>query len=254
MTAVRFAVRTALIAIGLIVCLPLHYLWKLLRRRSHWPRRFLLWAGFSAGLDVRIEGRPLARDVLFVSNHISWLDILLLGGSAGAAFVSKAEVGRWPGVGWLARLNDTVFIARAERGAVKGQADALRSALASGRPVALFPEGTVSAGGEVLPFRASLFASLYPPLANLKVQPVAIDYGNAAPNLAWIEGETTMANALRILSRGSSIEVRLCFLEPIDPHAAPDRKVLATRGRDAVVAALHSPASAPAPSPLYGPR
>jgi 1-acyl-sn-glycerol-3-phosphate acyltransferase len=247
MRAVRFVVRGALVVLGLIFFLPLHYLWTLLGRPSPWPVRFLWWAGFSAGLDVRIEGRPLERDVLFVSNHISWVDIFLLGGSAGAAFVSKAEVARWPAVGWLARLNDTVFVARAERGAVRNQADALRTALASGRPVALFPEGTVTAGGEVLPFRASLFASLYPPLAGVMVQPVAIDYGAAAADLAWVEGETIVENALRVLSRAGSMHVRLSFLAPIDPSAAGDRKALAAAAQAEVEAALRAFGAQPSP-------
>lgn len=247
---IRLLVRSVAAVLGLIVCLPLHYLSRLLLRRSGWPRRFLRWAGYAAGLRVRIEGRPLERDVLFVANHKSWLDILLLGGSAGAAFVSKEEVARWPAVGWLARLNRTVFVARAERSAVKGQADALRTALAAGQPVALFPEGTVSEIDKLLPFRASLFASLFPPLPRTRVQPVAIDYGEAGADIAWIEGETIGANARRVLSRRGPLPVRLGFLEPIDPHVAGDRKALAAMAEAEVEAALRP--SADAASLLYG--
>ena len=238
--------------LGFLACVPLHYLSLLILRRSRWPRRFLAWTGFAAGLEVRIEGRPLEHHVLFVSNHISWVDILLLGGSAGAAFVSKEEVGRWPVIGLLAKLNNTVFVARAERSAVKGQADALRNALARGQPVALFPEGTVTADGTVLPFRASLFASLYPALANVKVQPIAIDYGHAAADLAWLDEETIVANAMRLLSRRGSMPVTLRFLEPVDPAAAGDRKVLAQRSREEIVEALAGGASGAEPLPLYG--
>jgi 1-acyl-sn-glycerol-3-phosphate acyltransferase len=246
----RLVVRTFLVVLGLIVCVPLHYAWRLAGRMSPWPRRYLWWVGRSVGLRVRIEGRPLERDVLFASNHKSWLDILLLGGSAGAAFVSKEEVSRWPAVGWLARLNDTVFVARAQRSGVKGQADALRTAVASGRPVALFPEGTVSAGHAVIPFRPSLFASLYPALPRARVQPVAIDYGDASPEIAWIDGETIVANARRILSRAGTMRVTLRFLEPVDPHLAGNRKVLAAAAQAEVEAALRP--SEVAPPPLYG--
>jgi len=246
----RLGFRLAAVLLGLIFCVPLHYLWVLAGVRSPWPRRFLAWTARSAGLRVRIEGRPLGRDVLFVANHLSWLDILLLGGSAGAAFVSKEEVGRWPAVGWLARLNNTVFVARAERGAVKGQADALRDRLGAGLPVALFPEGTVGDGTGLLPFRPSLLASLYPPLPSVMVQPVAIDYGVAAADVAWIEGESTLDNARRIFSRPGTIPVTLRFLGPVDPHQAADRKALAALCRAEIVEALA--ASEAAPAPLYG--
>lgn len=247
---IRFACRSLLILLGILACVPLHYASRLLLGRSVWPRRFLRWAGWAAGLRVWIEGTALRRDVLFAANHESWLDILLLGGSAGAAFVSKEEVSRWPVVGWLAGLNRTVFVARAERSAVKGQADALRTALAAGQPVALFPEGTVGSGKEVLPFRPSLFASLDPPLPLTKVQPVAIDYGEAARDIAWIEGESTFANARRILSRPGPMPVTLRFLAPLDPHDAGGRKVLAAAAQAEVVAALA--ASEDAAAPLYG--
>jgi 1-acyl-sn-glycerol-3-phosphate acyltransferase len=158
-STIRFLARAAHIILALLACVPLHYLSLLLLRRSRWPRRFLGWAAYASGMRVRVEGTPLERDVLFLANHLSWLDILVLAGASGTAFVAKDDVAAWPVVGWLARLNDTVFIARTSRSEVKGQADALRAALASGQPVALFPEGTTEGGPEILPFRASLLAS-----------------------------------------------------------------------------------------------
>lgn len=200
-------------------------------------------AGRIAGLRTQISGEPVAAPALFVANHLSWLDILVIAGATGAAFVSKAEIARWPLVGALARLNRTIYVERAERGAVRGQADRLRSALAAGDKVALFPEGTTSDGASLLPFRASLLASLFPPLPGLKVQPVALDYGEAARDVAWIEGESTAANAARILKRRGTLPVRLSFLEPIDPATAGDRKALAAESRARIAAALG--ASAP---------
>jgi lyso-ornithine lipid O-acyltransferase len=223
---------------GLLVCLPLHYLWKLAGIPSPWPRRWLGWVARASGMRVRVLGTPLRSHVLFVSNHLSWLDIMLIAGTTGAAFVSKEEVARWPVFGWLATLNNTIFVARTQRNAVRDQADALRVALGKGQPVALFPEGTTAGGADVLPFRASLLASLFPPLPGVKVQPVAIDYGEAAHGIAWVGNEGAKSNAVRVLSRRGTTTVALYFLEPVDPHAVADRKALAEASRAEIVAAL----------------
>ena len=237
----RLTLRIAAVAAGLILCLPLHYAWRLFRLPSPWPRRFLKWVGRSAGMRAELIGAPLRSNVLFVANHLSWLDIMLIAGASGAAFVSKDDVARWPVIGWLASLNNTVFIARTDRNAVRGQADALRSALAGGQPVALFPEGTTEGGVEVLPFRASLLASLFPPLPGLKVQPIAIDYGAAGSDIAWVGEEPAAANAKRVLSRRGTTPVTIRFLDPIDPAQVGDRKQLAAMTRAAIVDALRPP-------------
>jgi 1-acyl-sn-glycerol-3-phosphate acyltransferase len=236
----RLILRALAIVAALLICLPLHYLWKLAGRPSPWPRRFLGLVARAAGMKVRVVGVPLERDVLFLANHLSWLDILVLAGASGTAFVSKAEVAATPVVGWLARLNNTVFVARAERSAVRGQADALRTALASGQPVALFPEGTTEGGPEILPFRASLLAALFPPLPGVKVQPVALDYGAAAHDLAWVGDEPGLDNVRRVLARRGTTPVTVRFLAPVDP-ASGDRKALAAAARAEIVEALDTP-------------
>lgn len=244
----RMSLRVLAMAAGLIVCLPLHYLWAAFRRRSPWPRLFLGWVGRSAGMRPRILGTPLRRDVLILANHLSWLDIMLVADATGAAFVSRDDVARWPVFGWLARLNRTVFVARSSRRSIHGQADALRRALGDGQPVALFPEGTTEGGARVLPFRASLLAAVLPPPPGVLVQPVAIDYGEAAQDIAWVGGEPAGANVRRVLSRPGSTPVTLRFLEPIDPAGIGDRKALAETARARIVAALD--ASAPPPDRL----
>lgn len=239
MAQLRFWIRTLGIAGALLVCVPFHYLWSLFGA-SPWPRLYLRWVGWVAGARVRVRGTPLKRDVLFLSNHTSWLDIMILAGATGTAFVSKEEVARWPVAGWLARINRTVFVARAQRSAVKGQADALRDALASGRPVALFPEGTTKGGHDVLPFRASLLAALFPPLPRLRVQPVAISFGRNARDIAWVGEEGAKENGFRVLSRRGIIPVTLHFLAPIDPKQVSGRKELAARAEMEIVDALEA--------------
>jgi len=229
-------------AAWLIACLPGHYAWRLARRRSPWPRLFLGGIGYLAGARPQIVGRPLRADVLFVSNHLSWLDIMVLAGATGTAFVSRDDVAGWPVAGWLARLNDSVFVARARRGSVHGQAAALRTALGSGKPLALFPEGTTEGGRSVLPFRASLFAALLPPLPEVKLQPVAIDYGEIAHEIAWVGHEPAGTNARRLLSRRGTIPVTLHFLSPIDPGDIGDRKALAEGARARILSVLEASA------------
>jgi 1-acyl-sn-glycerol-3-phosphate acyltransferase len=249
MGTVRLAFRALWIVGLLLLCVPLHYL-SLPFGPSPWPRRFLGWVGRAAGMRVTVEGTPLRSHVLFLANHLSWLDIMIVAGASGAAFVAKAEVGEWAVVGWLARLNNTVFVARSARAGVRGQADALRAALARGQPVALFPEGTTDGGPDILPFRPSLLASLFPPLRAVQVQPVAIDYGAAAHDLAWVGEETAGANLKRVLSRPGTTPVAVRFLEAIDPAAAADRKALASKARAEIVAALGGDPSGPPPDRL----
>ena len=242
----------AAIVAGLLFCVPLHYLWKLLRLRSIWPQIFLGFAGACCGVRVRVEGVPVRARILVAANHVSWLDVLVLGGAAPVVFVARADVQGWPLVGWAAGLNDSIFVARDVRSSVRGQADTLREALAAGRAVALFPEGTTEGGSGLLPFRASLFASLFPPLPGVRVQPVAIDYGEAAADVLWVGDEGFGVNAKRILSRPGTLPVTLRFLAPIDPHEAGDRKALAARSQQEVAEALG--ASAGGSDPLYSPR
>ena len=242
MGILRLVLRALWIVSALLVCLPLHYSWRLFGASSPWPRRFLRWVGRAAGMRVRIVGQPQERDVLFLANHLSWLDILVLAGASGTAFVAKAEVAETPVVGWLAGLNNTVFVARAERHAVRHQADALREALASGQPVALFPEGTTEGGPSVLPFRASLLSALFPPLPGIRVQPVALDYGPAAHDLAWIGEESGLANVKKVLARRGTTAVTLNFLPPVDPGDG-NRKTLAHSAREEIVTALSASAT-----------
>lgn len=248
----RLALRAAAILAALLFCVPLHYLWKLFGARPIWPQIFLGYAAACCGARVRVEGEPIRDKVLVVANHVSWLDILVLGGAAPVNFVARADVEDWPLVGWAAGLNDTIFVAREIRASVKGQADTLRQGVAAGRALALFPEGTTDGGRELLPFRASLFASLFPPLDGVRVQPVAIDYGAALDDVLWHGEESFGVNAKRILSRSGTMRVTLRFLAPIDPREAGDRKALAARSREEVVQALG--AFATGSDPLYPPQ
>ena len=226
-------------ALVLLCMLPFHLLAVRRGGANPWPQRFLASVARIAGARVRIEGAPCGHHVLYVANHLSWLDILALSGATGCALVSKAEVGRWPVIGFLARANRTVFVDRENRRAAGNQAAALRDGLASGRPVAVFPEGTVNDGVSLLPFRATLLAAVAPPPAGVVVQPVAIDYGPHASEIAW-HGEPGRTNVPRVLGRRGRLPVTLRFLDPLP--ATGDRKALARAAEAAIGDALQASA------------
>ncbi|WP_135467855.1 lysophospholipid acyltransferase family protein [Crenalkalicoccus roseus] len=184
------------------------------------------------GLEVRVIGTPAReRPVLFVSNHSSWLDILVLGGVLEACFVSKAEVGRWPLIGLVARLGRTVFVSRS-RGATGREAVEMRRRLEAGDSLILFPEGTSSDGTRVLPFRSAFLATAG---TARRVQPVSLVYDRLGglpacrrdrPLFAWY-GDMNIASHFWRLARRSGARATVLLHEPFAPALLPDRKALA---------------------------
>ncbi|WP_311269623.1 lysophospholipid acyltransferase family protein [Sphingobium sp. WCS2017Hpa-17] len=252
MAGVRRLLRIGALVGSLLICLLPHLLWRIMRRPSPWPRRFLALAARSVGAKVRMAGPPHAGDMFLLANHVSWIDILALGGATGAAFVSHDGVARWPVIGWLAAQNNTLFVARERRGALSGQLDALRAAILGHQPVALFPEGTTSDGSGLLPFKPALLAVLLPPPRAVMIQPVHIDYGADTAAIAWHGDEPAGANAIRILGRKGPLVVTLRFLAPFDPATCPDRKIIAAMARERIAQSIatHQNPSACAPPPV----
>nr|WP_137677966.1 lysophospholipid acyltransferase family protein [Parerythrobacter lutipelagi] len=231
--------RRVLCLIGLLlVFVPLHYLYRIFKYGSPFPMLFLRYAGRVAGARVTAIGVPLRRDVFFIANHVSWIDILTLAGASGTAFVAKHELSQVPVVGWLCTLNRTVFVQRENRLGVAEQINALREALADNWSVTVFPEGTTTDGQSLLPFKTSMLSVLEPPPKDVLVQPVLIDYGDAAEEIAWVGDESGMNNARRILSRKGTFELKLHFLEPFSPDEFRGRKAIGARARAAIEAAL----------------
>ena len=230
----RIARRVAMMVAALLIALPLHGGWRLMRRRSPWPPIFLGWIAHVVGARVRIVGTPVPRDVLYLANHTSWLDILAIAGASDSAFVAKGELADVAVIGWLCRLNHTIFVDRGDRLGVARQVDRLRGALAADHPVTIFPEGTTEGGGiRLLPFKAALLGAIDPPAPGLTVQPVAVDYGAATPDVAWTGTQGGLANALHVLARPGRIAITLRFLAPFDP-AGLGRKAVAARARTAI--------------------
>lgn len=234
----------ALIAL-ILVFVPLHYLYRVFAYGSPFPMLFLRYAARACGARVEVIGTHLKRDVFFVANHISWVDILALAGASGTAFVAKAELAEAPVVGWLASLNRTVFVKREHRMGVAEQINALKEALIDNWSVTVFPEGTTTDGQSLLPFKTSMLSVLEPPPPGVLVQPVMMDYGPVAEWIGWIGVEGGLNNAKRVLARKGSFKVRLHYLEPFSPEGFRGRKAISQESRrrieDALVELLGRP-------------
>lgn len=168
---------------------------------------------------MRTEGARPQPGTLLVPNHTSWLDILVLGGATGCAFVSKDQLGHSL-VHWLADQNRTIYVNRSARRQVGEQTAAIASALQNGEVVTFFPEGTVGPGHRLLPFRSPLFEAA---ARAADVRPAVIDYGPLATEISWFE-QHGRANILQVLGRPGTIPVTVKLLDPLPPG---DRKQLA---------------------------
>ncbi len=234
----RLMIRAAGLIGLLLVFVPLHYLYRVISYGSPFPMLFLRYAARVCGARVEVIGTHLKRDVFFVANHISWVDILALAGASGTAFVAKAELAEAPVVGWLASLNRTVFVKREHRMGVAEQINALKEALVDNWSVTVFPEGTTTDGQSLLPFKTSMLSVLEPPPQGVLVQPVIIDYGPVAEWIGWIGEEGGLNNAKRVLSRKGSFKLRLHFLEPFSPEDFRGRKAIGQESRRRIEQAL----------------
>lgn len=198
------------------------------------------------GIRVNIKGMPaLERPLLIASNHSSWIDIFVLSSLMPLSFIAKSEVASWPVAGFLARLQRSVFIDRARRGAVGSKTGEIADRLNAGDVMVLFAEGTTSDGNGVLPFRSALFGAAQAALegaSTAMVQPVAIVYTDlqaiplgheGRPLLSWIGNEDLVPHLKRILAAGD-FDVSVVFGQPIAFSGEADRKKVAAAAEAAV--------------------
>lgn len=234
LTELRIARRVAGILLLFAFCCPVHIATRRLLGQSRWPARFLSAVAWLCGARVSLAGDPLRAHSLVIANHTSWLDILILGGSAASAFVSKENLGHGL-LHWLADQNGTVYVKRQHRKDSKNQALAIARALHRGQPVTVFPETTTGPGTSLLPFRSTLIESAAYAERDVELRPVAVDYGEAAAEIAWWH-EPGLSNVRRLLGRKGTLPVTLRLLPPL-PRGL-DRKQLAHRARGEIASAL----------------
>lgn len=192
------------------------------------------------GLQLQVSGTFKPGAKLIVANHVSWLDIMAIHAVCPEArFVSKADVKHWPVVGWLVDGVGTLFIERASK------RDALRvvhqtaEALKAGDTVAVFPEGTTSAGPELLPFHGNLLQAAIS--TETPLQPLVLRWfepGERFSSSARFVGDTTLVQSLWRVLTAKGLSVKVQVLPPM-ATAHADRRLLAEHVRDEIQQGLN---------------
>lgn len=196
-------------------------------------------AFFILGIKFEAKGDLMRHRGAVVANHSSWLDIFALNARKRIYFVSKAEVARWPGIGWLARSTGTVFIERDPRKA-KAQKELFEQRLKAGHKLLFFPEGTSTDGLRVLPFKSTLFAAFFTPELRdiLWVQPVTVNYyapkGEDKRFYGWWGEMEFGPHLLKTLTALKQGRVELLYHAPVKIADMVDRKTLAKSMEEAV--------------------
>ncbi|MGL4441713.1 MAG: lysophospholipid acyltransferase family protein [Bosea sp. (in: a-proteobacteria)] len=201
------------------------------------------------GVRCVVEGRPPepGSRALIVANHVSWLDITVIGAQQPLSFVAKSEVAGWPGIGMLAKLQDTVFIDRSRRSATAATSATMGTRLMDGDCIVLFAEGTTGDGTRIGPFRSSLLGAVKEALGpdddgEIIVHPLTILYvgrhgipGGRAGRalLAWYGDTELMPHLLAVLN-GGPVDVRLVWGEPIAMGRDHSRKDVARLAEAAI--------------------
>ncbi|MFC0220711.1 lysophospholipid acyltransferase family protein [Pseudochelatococcus lubricantis] len=241
MSSLRFYSRIAVLVPVTLVGIPLQWLAVRLDGPGRRAIPLLYHRIVCATLGIRriVHGEPpRGKAALILSNHVSWLDICVLSALTPLSFIAKAEVGTWPMVGLLARLQRTVFIDRARRTDTARTNDAVAQRLRAGDRIVLFAEGTTGDGTRVLPFRSALVGAAREALAgadsglDVVLQPLAITYVRRdglplqradKPAIAW-HGDMELAPHLKGILSGGPIDVQLTWGTPIPFAAGTDRK------------------------------
>lgn len=210
------------------------------------------------GMGFETTGELMQQRGAVVANHSSWLDIFALNARKRIYFVSKAEVARWPGIGWLARATGTVFIERNPRHA-RDQAELFEARLLAGHKLLFFPEGTSSDGMRILPFKTTLFAAFFTPYLRdfMHIQPVTVLYrppdGKSPRHYGWWGDMDLGPHLLKTLAARRQGGVRVIYHTPVKVADFANRKSLAAHLEQVVRQGHEMAISPPGGKPLDGP-
>ena len=214
-------------------------------------------------IRVHVVGEPVAgRAALFVSNHVSWIDIVVIGSIVPVAFVAKREVASWPLVGITAKMQRTVFVDRTRRHQAAEAIGEIVKRIVGGTSVVLFAEGTSSDGNRVLPFRSSLIGAVkeigQQITHGITVQPMSIGYTNQhgipmgrqhRPLVAWYGELDFMPHIREFIARGA-VDVVVSYGEPLTTQHMADRKAM-TRALEDMVRGLNRATLRDRPRPAH---
>jgi lyso-ornithine lipid O-acyltransferase len=201
--------------------------------RNSLPVHFYRMIVWLISIKIEYEGNieKSKRCNLFVSNHISYLDIPILGSQFPLKFVAKSEVKNWPIFGFLSKLAGTVFIKRARSESLL-QKYKIFKLLSEREKILIFPEATTSDGNRVLSFKSNVFSAVEN--QNFFIQPLVIIYSeiNGIPINRWLRpivawyGDMILTPHLLILKNLKSIQAKIIYLEPVNSKDFTNRKDL----------------------------
>lgn len=261
MNKLRIALALLMIAAGSAVLVPLQML---SMKTGLYRETFILrlWHRLilkALGIRVRAVGTLSdKRPLLVAANHVSWTDIMAIGAVADVSFIAKAELAGWPVVGWLSKLQRTVFVARERKRESGQQASEIAERLSGGSAMVLFAEGSTGDGNQLMPFKSTLFGAAKLALdessvETVYIQPLAIAYtrlhgmamGRRQRGIAsWI-GDMDLWPHIKILLAEGAIDVELHFGEPIAFSAESRRKeasqAMESQVREMMQKALRNP-------------
>jgi 1-acyl-sn-glycerol-3-phosphate acyltransferase len=208
------------------------------------------------GVRVIERGTPPGNTAtLVLANHLSWLDIPVIGSLHPLSFIAKAEIENWPGVGFFAKLQRSVFIDRQRRHATAQVNETVATRLANGEAVVLFAEGTTGDGNRLLPFRSSLVggaraALAHPAVERIHLQPLAVSYTRRnglpvsrreRPEIAWY-GDMDLWPHIKLFLESGPLDAVVTWGEPMPFDGTSDRKKATVLAEKAVRAAYRQPA------------
>jgi len=232
--------RAVALAFNLVLCIVRFWLLRLggpvtLERRAHWVQTSARGILASLGVQYRVAGEPPTRG-LVVSNHLSYIDILVLSSAMPCFFVAKIEIGGWPFFGEAARCGGTIFVDRSSLASAMSVAEQMteRLKLPIPIPVLLFPEGTSTDGSQVIRFHSRLIdpaTSLGVPITTAAIRYV-IDGGVAERELCWFGDVEFLPHLWKVLGTpGFFAEVQFG-----EPRIYSDRRTAADETHDEIEA------------------
>jgi 1-acyl-sn-glycerol-3-phosphate acyltransferase len=202
-------------------------------RRSLWMqwccRLIMSWLG----IRCEVEGKPPSHG-LVVSNHLTYLDVLIYGAAAPSVFVSKAEVSKWPFFGWITGCAGTLYIDRSSLASAEAVSTEIAGGLSRPIPIVIFPEGTSSDGTSVMRFHSRLFEPVVAAGAPITAAAIRYSCGDGTPEseLCWYGDDDFLANLWKVFGVSDwHAEVRFG-----EPRIYPDRRTAADMTRDEVEA------------------